>query len=233
MRTSKLMVKRLFGKMGDILSCKNLFGTVDEADAWESLKEVAEKKINNMTEGQARLSHQLRVEKALDHSLQVAKDVLANFGGMGSMLVPLYSPATVGENTLATSVTSLGLFEPSAAGQAWPSQRAPAPSGEAALDIELDSEDGEEAGEAKYVVADCKSRAGGRVARLHLRRGCHLGRTLAFASYELLHADPPPARSYTDFCKRCWPRGSPDENKAELTSDSDGETTSSASQSTA
>ena len=172
----------------------------------------------------------------MDHSLQVAKNVLANIGGMGSMLVPLYTPATGGEDILATSVTSLGSFEPSAAGQARPFQRAPAvpaPKGEAALVFELDSEEGDEAGEAKYVVADCKSRTGGRVARLHLRRGCHLGRTLAFASYELLHADPPPARSYTDFCKRCWPRGSPEENKAELTSDSDGETTSSATQSAA
>ena len=49
---------------------------------------------------------------------------------------------------------------------------------------------------------------------------------MAFASYELLYADPPPARSYTDFCRRCWPKGRPKENLAELTSESNGDTTS-------
>ena len=75
--------------------------------------------------------------------------------------------------------------------------------------LEIDKESDEEADveDAKYVVADCKLRSGGRVSRLHLREGCHLGRTLSFASYELIHADPPPARAYIDFCKRCWPRG--------------------------
>ena len=80
---------------------------------------------------------------------------------------------------------------------------------------------------AKYVVADCKVRTGGRVSRLHLRKGCYLGRSLSFTSYELLYVDPPPARSYTDFCRRCWPKGRPKENLAELTSESNGDTTSS------
>ena len=59
-RTYKLMVKRLLGRMGDIVSSKNLFSTVDEAEAYESLKELAEKKLNDPAGGQARLA-QLRL----------------------------------------------------------------------------------------------------------------------------------------------------------------------------
>ena len=108
--------------------------------------------------------------------------------------------------------------------------RAPAMPAPVGVGLGHDDEDSDakaETEEAMYVVADCKVRSGGRVARLHLRKGCYLGRTLAFASYQLLYIDPPPARSYTDFCRRCWPSGAPKENVAELTSDSDGETTSS------
>ena len=99
-----------------------------------------------------------------------------------------------------------------------------------AVEVDEDSEAGADAEEAKYVVADCKTRTGGRVARLSLRRGCYLGRSLSFASHELLYIDPPPARSYTYFCRRGWPKGMPKENLAELTSNSDGETTSSDAQ---
>ena len=175
MRTYKLMVKRLLGKLGDILVCRNLFSMVDEADAYESLKEVAEKKIDDPAGCQVRLAQHLRLEKALDRSLQVAKNVLGNICGKGHMAVPIHLPeATREDGHRAMSMTSHGSATLGAVGKlvtsmtshsstalGETSQRAsamPTPRLEAAVEIDVDSEEEADVEEAKYVVADCKSR---------------------------------------------------------------------------
>ena len=42
-RTYRLMVKRMLGKLGEVIDNKQIFEVVDEAEALESLKERAEK----------------------------------------------------------------------------------------------------------------------------------------------------------------------------------------------
>ena len=59
----------------------------------------------------------------------------------------------------------------------------------------------------------------GKVARLHRRDGCYRGRQLTFKDYELVYEDPPPAASYTDFCRSCWPSGTPNVKYLELQSE--------------
>ena len=205
-RTYRLMVKRMLGKLGEVIDNKNIFEVVDEAEAFEALKEKSEKKLGG-TAG---------LEEALAHSLSRAKETLINICGNLHATLPYY-----------LLETAKGEDQKGSVGNTQRAPAVPAPAGDLPANEESNSDLDAERAMAKYVVADCKVRTGGRVSRLHLRKGCHLGRSLAFSSYELIYEDPPPARSYTDFCRRCWPKGRPKANLAELTSDSDGETTSS------
>ena len=190
---------------------------MDEAEAYESLRDKAEKR---------KIDPEVLADP-LRQCMEKAKMLLLSLS-RGSVNVDLFHfPEASGEDDhKAPAVPALRSETPVAPEIHHQAPAVPAPVLDGLMEVSEESDAEKEGEVAKYVVADCKVRTGGRVSRLHLRKGCYLGRTLSFTSYELLYVDPPPARSYTDFCRRCWPKGRPKENLAELTSESNGDTTS-------
>ena len=97
-RTYRLMVKRMLGKLGEVLDDKNIFEVVDEAEALETLKEKSEKKLGGTKE----------LESALARSLVVSKEMLLSIcGNLGTTLPRHLLEATREDDHGATSVTSL------------------------------------------------------------------------------------------------------------------------------
>ena len=217
-QTYKLMVKRLLGKLAAIMKGKDVYDMVDDAEAYESLKDKAEKR---------RIDPEALADP-LRQGMVNARDLLLSLSRRSGGPNLFHFAEAAGEDDLgAPAVPALRSEDLVASETHLQAPAGPAPALEGLMEVSEESDAEKDGKFAKYVVADCKVRTGGRVSRLHLRKGCYLGRSLSFTSYELLYVDPPPARSYTDFCRRCWPKGRPKENLAELTSESNGDTTSS------
>ena len=80
-----------------------------------------------------------------------------------------------------------------------------APPGVEEGDVEKEAK---EEKDARYVIAEVR-RSHGWVCTLHSRTGCYRGRGLSFRSYELVFEETPPAASYQEVCRTCWPMGPP------------------------
>ena len=75
---------------------------------------------------------------------------------------------------------------------------------------EDEKEDQKEDREAKYVIAEVRSRHSSRThCTLHSRKGCFRGRELSFKSFELVMLDVPDIGTYDTICQKCWPAGPP------------------------
>ena len=110
----------------------------------------------------------------------------------------------------------------------------PGPPLAAAADLEStpdeQASENKEEREAKFVVSVARRRDRSKpVDCLHSRSGCWRGRSLAFANYELIFEDLPPAAAYNMVCRTCWPAGLPEGGAEAESGGSDGEGSSSSS----
>ena len=180
-RTSKRVVRQALTLVVSAATGDGAYEATDEAEAYEKM---AAKKVK---EGGGKEEIDADLRKAKDNAKKVFEDLKKAKGtNVGNGIVN-----DIEEEMKDTKAS-----------------QASGPVAPPGIEEGEDEKEAKEEKSAKYVVSEVR-RSHGWVCTLHSRTGCYRGRGLSFRSYELIFDDTPPAASYQEVCRTCWPMGPP------------------------